>query len=385
MLSTSADATDTDEERAAATDFTVGVEEEFFVVDSTTGELRSDAERLIEGATAPPGHQIDHELKRSQVETGTEVCEDLDTLRTSISRLRTELARSASSVDAAVLAAGTHPVAHWVRDGGVAAEPAYQRLQETFAQLTDEQLVCGCHVHVAVVDPELAIDVLNRCRQWVPLLIALSANSPFWLGRDTGYASYRTVVFHRWPVAGIPPQFADRADYDATLADLRAAGAIDSPGRVYWDLRPSATYPTIEVRTADVMTTVDEVVGYAALVRGLIETVHADALADRPYTATRPELLRAAWWRAARFGMAEQLVDPATRTLVPAATHALDLLELARSALEERGDWTAASDFVARCVGDGTGADRQRRRHRATGDLRAGLADLMLPAPTPAT
>lgn len=350
-------------------DFTVGVEEEFFLVDAETGELRTDAHLTLDEAEAPPDGLIDHELKRSQVETGSAVCRDLDSLRASIAGLRDELARAAATHGAALLATGTHPFAHWETDGGVTPEPGYERLQATYAQLNDEQAVCGCHVHVGIGDPELAVAVMNRCRQWVPLLVALTANSPTWLGRDTGYASYRTEVFHRWPTAGIPEHFADRADYERVVTQLTAAEAIDEPARLYWDIRPSARYPTLEFRAADVVLTVDEAVAYGAIVRALVEVAHAEAVADAASVPHRTELLRAALWRAARFGLGARLLDVDTGRLVPAPDLVATLLARIGPVLEARGEGDEVRATVGRILAEGTGAERQRRlRALATDD-----------------
>lgn len=353
-------------------DFTVGVEEEFFLVDVESGALRTDATDIVQRAEPPDGQLIERELKRSQVETGSAVCVGLDDLHRSLTGLRAELDRTAAEVGARILATGTHPTAHWIGDGGVTPAPSYELLLDIYGLLTDEQVVCGCHIHVGVLDPHLAIDVMNRCRSWVPVLIALSANSPYWLGRDTAYASYRTEIFHRWPTAGIPEHFADRADYESVVEQLRETEAIDTPARLYWDIRPSVRYPTLEFRASDTCLTVDESVMVAGLVRALVETMHADAVAGRPCPRPRPELLRAALWRAARFGLSDGLIDVDQHQLRPASEVLGTLVDLVRPALEARGDWPAVSATLDRIRRDGTGADRQRRLH-AEADTSADL------------
>jgi carboxylate-amine ligase len=337
-------------------DFTLGVEEEFFVV---------------ERSEAPPGHLIDHELKRSQAETGTSVALDASEVRRSITALRARLSEAAEAVGGRLLASATHPFAPWTDDGGVTPEPAYLRLQETYGQLTDEQTVCGCHVHVGVRDPDLQIAVMDRARSWIPLLIAASSNSPFWGGRDTRYASYRTEVFDRWPTAGPPEPFADRAAYDRVLDDLQAAALIDGPARIYWDIRPSARYPTLEFRAADVMATVDEVVALALVVRALVETCHAEVMADAPHTSSRPELLRGARWLAARSGLSGDLIDLDAVEAVPAPVLVDRSLSHLRPVLEGRGEWDEVRGTFDRLLRDGTGAVRQRATLARTGDLRA--------------
>ncbi|MBV9952913.1 MAG: glutamate--cysteine ligase [Acidimicrobiia bacterium] len=351
-------------------EFTVGVEEEFFVVDAETLALRHEAEDIVARSDVPPDGLIEPELKRSQVETGTAVAQDAEEIRSSITALRSSLAASAREHGGRLLASGTHPFAHWRDDGGVTPKRPYERLRDTYARLTDEQVVSGCHVHVGVRDPDLAVEVMNRARAWIPLLIAISANSPFWLGDDSGYASYRTQVFHRWPNAGAPEHFASRTELDWVVDDLLRTGLIDDRARIYWDIRPSARYPTLEFRAADVMTNVDDAVAVALLVRALVQTCHAEAIDGEKYPSPRPELLRGAIWQASRFGLQGDLIDVAAARAIPAAELVGRSLAHLRPVLEDRGEWDEVQATVDRILREGTGADRQRATLERTGDLR---------------
>ena len=345
----------------AGEDFSLGVEEEFFVVDAETRALRGDADQVLADARPPEQGELDAELKRSQVEIGSAVCRSIDELRSSLVALRRSLGEAAGRRGARLAALGIHPFATAWDDPGITPKAAYLRLDATYGLLTEEQTVCGCHVHVGIRDPELAIEVMNRCRRWIPVLLALTANSPYWMGQDTRYASFRTQVFHRWPTAGIPEHLEGRAGYDQVLDQLTASGSIDGPARLYWDIRPSARYPTLEFRAGDVLTTVDEAVAYAVIVRALVETAHGEAVAEAPYEPPRAELLRAALWRASRFGLSEQLTDVARARLRPGPEVLGTLLEHIRPVLEARGEWehvVATTSFVRR---EGTGAERQRR------------------------
>ncbi|HEX2575792.1 MAG TPA: glutamate--cysteine ligase [Aquihabitans sp.] len=365
-------------------DFTLGVEEEYFLVDAETRALRDDAEAVLDRARAPEGTVLGSELKRSQVESGSAVCRDLSEVRRSIVGLRQALAEAATQVGARLLASGTHPFARWDDDGGVTPHAAYLQLHETYGLLTTEQAVSGCHVHVGVRDPELAIAVMNRVRGWIPLLVAMTANSPFWMGHDSRYASFRTEVFHRWPTAGIPEHFEDRAAYDRLVEQLHATGSIDAPARLYWDVRPSARYPTLEFRAADVLMTVDECVAHAAICRALVETAHRQALAEEPLVAPRPELLRAALWRAARFGLSDDLIDVEAMQARPAAGVVASLLEHLRPVLEERGEWEEVNRIVGFLLREGTGALRQCRAQTEEEGL-AAVVDRVCVATTAAT
>jgi len=350
--------------------FTVGVEEEFFLVDPDSRRLVPRVERVLPHArdAVGPGQQVDHELQQSQIETGTGVCRTVGELRAELVRLRRAAAAAAEQVGCRLAAAGTHPLP-FAREGQVTPEGAYLRLERQYQTVMREQMVCGCHVHVGLVDAEEAIEVLNRSRPWLPVVAALAVNSPFWLGDDTSYASFRTEIWRRWPTSGPPGTFASRAEYDALVDELLATRAIDDPARIYWDVRPSARFDTLEFRMADTCLTVDEAVLVAGLVQALVRTLHAQVLRGDPPVAVRTELVRAATWRSARYGLEGDLIDLGARRSVPAA-HAVDaLVAFVRPGLDEAGSWDEVRDLVHRTLQRGTGAARQRRALERTGRL----------------
>ena len=259
----------------SAENFTLGVEEEFFLVDPNTRRPVPAAADVLPGARARAGGEEDvqPELLQSQIEIGTAVCHTLGEVRAELERLRGSVSEAAAAVGCAIAAMGSHPFAS--HEGSpVTPKPAYLRLEHDYRLVTHEQQVCGCHVHVGVADPEIAIQVVNAARPWLPVLLALSANSPFWQGRDSGYASFRSEVWKRWPTAGTPGLFGSRAEYDQLVHDLLAVEAIDDPARIYWDVRPSARYDTVEFRVSDSNLTIDDSVMIAALVRALVKTCH---------------------------------------------------------------------------------------------------------------
>ena len=221
--------------------------------------------------------------------------------------------------------------------------------------MTHEQLVCGCHVHVGIADPELAIQVVNRARSWLPVLLALTANSPFWQGSDSGYASFRTNVWQRWPTSGTPGTFAARAEYDELVRTLLAVDAIDDPARIYWDIRPSAKFDTVEFRVADANLTVDDTVMTAGLARALVVACHRQVVDGEPWVDPRLELRRAAAWRAARFGLDGRLLDLAGCQSLAASEMVERLLEFLRPALVDLGDWERVRALVAEVMAGGTG------------------------------
>ncbi|HEV2811557.1 MAG TPA: carboxylate-amine ligase [Acidimicrobiales bacterium] len=353
-------------------EFTVGVEEEFLLVDAESRRLRPQAEEVLCDAGRELGEtgQLDQEFKRSQLEHGTAVCHSLEELGEEITRLRRTLMAAAERSGARIAASGTHPFSHWQEEGAQTThKESYLGLERDYQRLAREKIICGCHVHVRIADPDFGIQVLDRVRPWLPAVLALSVNSPFWLGEDTGYASFRTEIWRRWPTAGIPEPFESRADYDRLVGVMLQTRCIDDPARLHWDVRPSQRYPTLEFRIADVCLTVDEAVTVAGLVRALVRTCHAEAVDGRPPSRPRAELLRMAVWRAARYGLEGDLIDVVGERSVPAPEMLAILLDYVRPALDEHDEWEAVSQVVDKIVQAGTGAVRQKRAFAGAGRL----------------
>ncbi len=336
------------------------MEEEFLLVDPVTRRLVPWAREVLEATDARDvGPRVEHELQLCQVETATDVCRTLDEVRAAVNHLRQQVSAAAERAGCRIASAGTHPLP--VDEGSrVTPKPAYHQLAEHYQLVMREQVVCGCHVHVGLADREAVIQVMNRSRPWLHVLLALAANSPFWNGQDTGYASFRTEVWQRWPLAGPPHVFASRADYDELVEALRATRSIDEPARIYWDIRPSARFDTVEFRVADACLSVDETVMVAGLVRALVATAYREHQDGKRLSAPRPELVRAAAWRAARYGLDGELVDLHARRSAPAAELVTQLLEFVRPALEFAGEWEQVAGLVNRVQRHGTGATRQR-------------------------
>jgi carboxylate-amine ligase len=308
------------------------------------------------------------ELKAQQIELGTRVCTDLAQLADELRHWRNRAEAAAVAVGAHVAALATSPVAV---DPVPTEGERYAHMLEAFGQTARDVLTCGCHVHVSIADDEEGVAVLNRIRVWLPVLTALTANSPFWQGQDTGYASFRSQVWLRWPSAGPNEPFADAAHYHRLVDDVLATGTVLDAGMLYSDARLSATWPTVEVRTADVALRVEDAVTLAGLVRGLVETAARAARDGEPPPDVRTEVLRVAAWRAGRSGLTGDLVHPGTGRPSPAADVLGDLLDHVRPALADAGDEHRVADGVAALLRRGTGADLQRAVHRQSGDLAA--------------
>jgi carboxylate-amine ligase len=334
------------------------------------------AGRVLPQARPELGDRAQPELYRSQVEMNTPVCATLGEVREAVRRSRRALVEAAGREGLRLAAAATHPFSHW-RDQAVTDKTRYHNLAEDYRQVFREQVVFGCHVHVGIEDREAAIQTMNRVRPWLPVLLALSANSPYWLGADTGYASYRTEVWNRWPTAGMPQPFASRAEYDALVETLMATGSVREPTKLYWDVRPSTHFETLEFRVADVCMGVDEAVMVAGLARALARTCHDAAAGGEPDPRPRPELLHAAKWRAARHGLDADLVDVLGGRARPAAEMVGRFLAEIRPGLEAAGDLEEVTELVGATVARGTGAARQRAAFERTGRLEA-VVDLVV-------
>lgn len=352
---------------------TIGVEEEFQIVDPGTRELRSRAARILPAARGLVGDEVTNELFLSQIEVGTPVCRTLAEVRAELVRLRGAMIEAAGRSGCTIVSAGTHPFSSW-EDQSLTPKDRYDQILRDFQQVTREQIIFGCHVHAGVEDRDRAIQVMNRARPWLPAILALSANSPFWLGRDTGYASYRTELFGRFPMTGVPAEFASRADFDRLVSSLTAIGAIDDASKIYWDVRPSMHYETLEFRVADACSTVDETVMVAGLCRALAVACLDQERAVGPRVGDRPEMLRAAKWRAARFGLEGDLVDPVALRTVPARAVIELFLAFLRPTLETLGEWDEVSGLVLQTLETGNGATRQRRAFEKSGVL-MGVVD----------
>ncbi|HEU5332962.1 MAG TPA: glutamate--cysteine ligase [Actinocrinis sp.] len=352
---------------------TLGVEEEYLLLDPETGLPVAAAEAVRDAAGlhgAVSVAEVQHELLLVQLEIATPVCETLDEIGGHLLRLRHVIGGAAERSGCRIAATGSAPFSSDDHPA-VTDTQRYRSMYEDAPQLVDEQLICGMHVHVGVPDRAAGVAVLNRLRPWLPVLVAMSGNSPLWRGRDTGFASWRTVVFGRWAVSGPPPAFADAADYDRRVRALVTGGAIRDSGQIYWQARLSERYPTIEVRAPDVQLRVEEAVMLAGLVRGLVMTALLERRADGsfpddPTPPPPPELVGAAGWHAARKGLDGMLVGVGGHP-VKARDAVEGLLEHVTPALAECGDAAQVGALVRLLLADGNGSHRQRRVFKESG------------------
>ncbi len=353
---------------------TVGVEEELLLVDSASGEAEalSSAVLAIAEKDAEGESAFEPELHRQQLEFSTHPCADMGELAESVHRWRGEAVRHAADAGASVVALATSPLPVSPKIG---TGERYRWMAERFGLTAQEQLTCGCHVHVSVASDEEGVAVLDRVRCWLPVLLALSANSPFWQGQDSRYSSYRSQVWGRWPSAGPVDVHGSAEAYHAQVRSLVGTGVLRDEGMIYFDARLSHRYPTVEFRIADVCLDPADTVLLATLVRGLVETAAREWRAGEPPLGTGTALLRAASWQAGRAGLEGRLVHPRTRLPEPAPDVLRALLDHVRDALEDSGDLAAVETALAAVDRRGNGARIQRETLARTGSLRDTVAE----------
>ncbi|MGW6278683.1 carboxylate-amine ligase [Kribbella sp. NPDC055071] len=339
-----------------------GVEEELLLV-SATGDPLPRSKAVVAGVQ---DLDIELELTRAMVEINTPVCQTSTELRGHLADMRSKLAAAAAEEGARLLAIAVPPQGNAAQS--ITNKPRYQELAQQWGLLAREQGVCGCHVHVDVSDKETAVRVSNHIRPWLPALLALTTNSPIYLGQDTGFASWRWLMTTRWPCSGPPPYLESVEHYDALVAMQLAAGTLIDERMVYWDVRPSSHLPTVEVRVSDVPLTIDETVVLATLIRALVMT----ALEDGSNGPTlQPEMLRTAYWLATRDGLNGKGLDAQTGEPMPMADVVKRLRRYVEPALQELDAVELVDEGIERTIVDGNGAVKQRKAFREGSDFTA--------------
>jgi glutamate---cysteine ligase / carboxylate-amine ligase len=349
--------------------FTLGVEEEFQIVDPQSGDLRSHVSELLASSAPMLGDQIKREMHQSIVEVGTKICADVNELSDEIYRNRRELASAAERVGLAVAAAGTHPFSRW-EDQIISPGVRYDNIVEELQQLARSLLIFGLHVHVGLPDRSVMIDLMNEVRYFLPHLLALSTSSPFWMGRDTGLKSYRTTIFRRFPRTGVPDHFDSWSEYENYIQLLVDLHSIDDAKKIWWDVRPHPTFGTLEFRVCDVPTRPETAVMLGALVQAIVVKLYRLRVRNQGFRLYRRALIEENKWRAARYGLDGKLIDFGRRAEVPMRDLAVELLEFIDDVVDDLGSRTAV-EHVHVVLREGTSADQQLAVFRQTGDLKA--------------
>lgn len=360
-----------------------GVEEELLLIDAATGMLAPTAADVLHSSgnsTHFSGHDaqnvdaasLTHELKQEQIELVSAPFGDLSALSAAMVKGRQEADRLATLSGCRVVALGTYPMR---AASSLVPLPRYLAMEGKFGITLKEQLTCGFHVHVSVVSDEEAVAVLDRIRLWLPLLLALSSNSPYWQGTDSGYASFRYQAWRRWPTAGPTDIFGSADAYRRIVGILLQCDVMLDEGMVYFDARLSSRHPTVEIRIADVCLEAGDGAAIAALVRALVECAAREWQRGQPPLPCPTEVLRLASWRASSLGLQGSLLHPLENRLCPAEAALAAMLSHTRPVLEEYGDLRYVLEAIQRIKLAGTGADRQRRAFQANESLRDTVFD----------
>jgi carboxylate-amine ligase len=342
---------------------TLGVEEEFHVVDRKTRRLTARAPELLDALS----NSYVAELQCCVVEMNSGVVDTLDGLRADLQSHRRILVDAAARLGMGVVAAGSVPLAV-PAEMHVTQTARFRQILSDYQLLAREQLICGTQVHVGVDDRDESVAVAHRVTPYLPTLLALSASSPFWAdGSDTGYSSARTLVWQRWPTTGPAPSVSSAVEYDRLVDDLVASRVITDAGMVYFDVRPALAAPTLELRVCDSCPSVDTIVLIAGVFRALVEREVEALRAGAPAVEVAPSLGRAALWRAARSGLEGELVDISGPSSRPAVEVVDDMVRSLRPQLDSVGDWAMITELTRQVLIDGTSAARQRRALRCRG------------------
>src|ERR1700757_3338562 len=349
--------------------FTLGIEEEFAIIDPETRELRSHIQEILEGGKVVLKEQIKPEMHQSVVELGTEICSSITDAREHVTALRGKLASLAGNAGLKIASVGTHPLSHW-RDQLITEGERYQEIVRDMQSLARANLIFGLHVHVGIPNREAAIHVMNQARYFLPHIYALSVNSPFWVGQDTGLKGYRLKVFERFPRTGIPDSFESLSEYEDYCKLLVKTGCIDNAKKIWWDIRLHPFFDTLEVRVCDAQTRVDDTLAIAALIQAVIAKLFKLLWQNTTFRIYRRRLLDENRWRAARYGIDGKLIDFGREKETEERSLLNELLEFVASEADQFGTQREMA-HIERIMSEGTGADRQLAAWERTQDMKA--------------
>ncbi len=349
--------------------FTLGIEEEFQIIDPETRALRSHIQEILAGGKMLLKEHVKPEMHQSVVELGTEICQDVAAAREQVVELRSELAEIAGLEGLKIASAGTHPFSHWM-DQLITDHERYREILKDMQQIARVNLIFGLHVHVGIPDREEGIDIMNQARYFLPHIYALSVNSPFWLGQDTGLKAYRQMIFERFPRTGIPDAFESLSEYDDYLKLLVSTGCIDNAKKIWWDIRLHPFFNTIEFRICDAQSRVEDTIALAAVMQAIVVKLHKLRRQNVTFRNYPRRLIDENRWRAGRYGLDGKLIDFGRKCEMDERELIHEMLEFLAPEVDELGSH-AEMAHIERILSDGTGADRQLAVWKRTGDLKA--------------
>jgi carboxylate-amine ligase len=349
--------------------FTLGIEEEFQIIDPETRELRSHIQEILADGKMILKEHVKPEMHQSVVELGTEICADAACARQQVIELRRELATVAARAGLKIASAGTHPFSHWM-DQLITAHERYATIVKDMQQIARANLIFGLHVHVGIPDREEAIDVMNQARYFLPHLYALSVNSPFWLGQNTGLKAYRQMIFERFPRTGIPDAFESLSEYEDYLKLLVTTNCIDDAKKIWWDIRLHPFFDTIEFRICDAQSRVDDTIALAALMQAIVSKLQKLRRQNVTFRMYPRRLIEENRWRASRYGIDGKLIDFGRKCEMDERELLHEMLEYIAPEIDELGNH-AEVIHIEKILREGTGADRQLAIWERTHDMKA--------------
>lgn len=352
------------------TQFTLGIEEEFMTIDPKTRELRSHIGKIVEEGKIILQEQVKAEMHQAVVEIGTNICHNIEEARQEVSSLRRHIFELADKQNLLIASAGTHPFSRW-QEQAITPNARYEEIVQELQDAARANLIFGQHVHVGVENREVGIKIMNTACYFLPHIFALSTNSPFWQGRNTGYKSFRTKIFDRFPRTGLPEHFSNSAAYDGYIDLLIKTGCIDNAKKIWWDLRLHSVYNTIEFRIFDAQMRVDESIALAALCQAIVAKLYKLMKQNLDFRQYPKYAINENKWRAARYGLDGKLIDFGKETEAPAKDLILELLDFVDDVVDDLGSRHEV-EYVLTMFEQGTGADRQLKIFNETeGNLKA--------------
>lgn len=356
-------------------DFTLGIEEEFQIIDPETRELRSHITEMIEEGRMMLGEQVKPEMHQSMIEIGTGICQNLEEARADLINLRRTVSTLAGSKGLRIAAASTHPFSSW-KDQKITPDQHYEALINEMQFLAQSLLIFGMHVHIGIDDREAQIHLMNASRYFLPHLLALSTSSPFWIGTQTGLKSYRSEVFKKFPRTDIPDYFSSYSEFENYVNLLLKTGCIDRPKKIWWDVRPHPHFPTLEFRICDIPSRVDEVLALAALIQAIVAKLYKLYRMNMGFRLYRRALIQENKWRAVRWGLDGKLIDFGKQKEVPVRDLIHELLDFVDDVVDELGS-RKEIEYIYTILENGTSADRQLKKFEETNDLNAVVDQLI--------
>ncbi|MFA7289692.1 MAG: carboxylate-amine ligase [Melioribacteraceae bacterium] len=347
--------------------FSIGIEEEFQIIDPKTRELKSHIQQILDEGKMILQEQVKAEMHQSVVEVGSNVCGNIQEARLEVVKLRSSLAKIAKSQGLEIGAAGTHPFSKW-EDQSITNHPRYHSVVEDMQQVARANLIFGLHVHVGIDNKDDIIHIMNAIRYFLPHIFALSTSSPFWKGRNTGFKSYRAKIFDRFPRTGIPDHFNSRGEFDTYVDLLIKTGCIDNAKKIWWDVRPHPFFPTLEIRICDIPMLVDETIAIAALIQAVVAKLHKLLKKNLGFRLYRRILINENKWRAARYGLEGKMIDFGKQTEVDTTSLIYELLDFVDEVIDELGSRDEIN-YIHEMLKMKTGAKRQLDVFEKTGDL----------------